>query len=104
MRLTSTPNGPNGSLARRGVLHHRRVVKQGLSRRRTEFAEALDRDPASRKRMVRCVGCDRVGLRAETPDRFWNSPWLEQLDRLPVDERGLCEQCATAYDSTPRNL
>lgn len=75
-------------------------VKKGLSRHWADFPEALERDPGSRKWMVRCLGCGRPGLRAETPPRFWNRPNLEMLGRLPVDDRGLCDQCRYAEETS----
>jgi len=75
------------------------VSKGGLSRHWADFPEALARDPGSRKWMVRRLGCGRAGLRADTPERFWNRPLLEMLGRLRVDDRGLCEVCQYAEDA-----
>jgi hypothetical protein len=74
-------------------------MKKGLSRHWADFAEMLERDPGSRKWMSHCLGCGRAGLHADTPDGFWNRPWLEMLGRLPVDDRGLCQPCHDAEDA-----
>ena len=74
-------------------------MKKGLTRHWAEFSERLYRDPASRKWMVVCLGCGRAGLRADTPGRFWNRPWLERLGRIRLDEMGLCEMCSDSLDA-----
>ena len=74
-------------------------MKKGLSRHWVDFPETLERDPGSRKWIVRCAGWGRAGLRADTPDGFWNRPWLEMLGRLSLDEQGLCEVCRNAEDA-----
>jgi hypothetical protein len=74
-------------------------MKKGLTRHWADFAGWLDRDPGSRRWMAACLGCGRVALRAETPDRFWNRPWLELLGRIRLDDSGLCESCHLAFDS-----
>ena len=74
-------------------------MKKGLTRRWADFSKWLGSDPRSRKWMVACAGCGRPGLRADTPDQFWNRPWLEKLGRIRLDELGLCEQCHYAMDA-----
>src|SRR6476620_1201990 len=78
------------SLRRRPASTKLPSMKKGLTRHWAEFSERLYRDPASRKWMVVCLGCGRAGLRADTPGRFWNRPWLERLGRIRLDEMGLC--------------
>jgi hypothetical protein len=77
-----------------------RSMKKGLTRQWADFAGRLDRDPASRRWMVVCVGCGRAGLRADAPARFWNRPWLEQLGRMRLDDIGLCETCRDSLDAS----
>jgi hypothetical protein len=90
---------PARAVARSAGIGHLRAMKGGLSRRWADYPGVLERDPGSRKWMVRCVGCDRAGLRGETPDQFWNRPWLERLGRLRLDARALCEMCQRAADA-----
>jgi hypothetical protein len=50
--------------------------------------------------MVACVACGRIGLRADTPERFWNRPNLEKLGRVRLDQSGLCQECREAQART----
>jgi hypothetical protein len=50
-------------------------------------------------RSCRATPSERARLRGETPDQFWNRPWLERLGRLRLDARGLCEMCQRAEDA-----
>lgn len=49
---------------------------------------------ASRKWLVRCNGCGRVGYRADTPET--GVAFRRIGEALEVDESGLCEQCSAA--------
>lgn len=71
-------------------------MKKSPTRRWADFSEWLESDPRSRKWMVGCAACGRPGLRADTPDRFSNQPWLEKLGRIGLDDAGLCEECHRA--------
>jgi hypothetical protein len=54
-------------------------------------------DPRSRKWVVRCVGCRRIGYRSEARAEFFNRYWLEwKFEALDLDDRGLCEACRDA--------
>jgi hypothetical protein len=50
---------------------------------------------ASRKWLVRCNGCGRVGYREGTPEvGVWG--FRRGWEQLDLDEAGLCEQCSAA--------
>jgi hypothetical protein len=74
-------------------------MKKGLTRRWADFSGRLERDPASRRWMVACIGCGRAGLRADAPAPFWNRHWLERLGRIRLDDIGLCEMCHGSLDA-----
>jgi hypothetical protein len=75
-------------------------MSKSPTRHWADFIDWLDRDPGSRKWMVACAACGRIGLRADTPDRFWNRLNLEKLGRVRLDESGLCEECQRALEIT----
>jgi hypothetical protein len=49
---------------------------------------------ASRKWLVRCGGCARVGYRADTPSE--GNAFRRLAEQLDLDESGLCDQCSEA--------
>ena len=58
-------------------------------------------DPRTRKWLVRCTGCGRVGFRADAPAEFFNRYWAEQkLEALDRDDRGRCQVCRAADAQT----
>jgi hypothetical protein len=59
------------------------------------------RDPRTRKWMVQCIGCQRVGYRADAPERFFGRKQLvAHLQPLALDSTGLCEECERAQSMT----
>ena len=55
---------------------------------------------ASRKWLVSCSGCGRVGYRRDTPDE--GVAFRRIAEQLDLDNSGLCEQCSAA--PRPRTL
>jgi hypothetical protein len=47
-----------------------------------------------------CMACGRQGMAPDAPEKFLSSWWDGRLDRLRLDESGLCEACAAAQDRT----
>ena len=64
--------------------------------------ETYFNDPRTRKWLVRCSGCGRVGYRLDTPEEAFNRYWMERkLEPLDLDDQGLCETCRSASDFRP---
>jgi hypothetical protein len=63
--------------------------------------ETYFNDPRTRRWLVRCLGCRRIGYRADTPLDAFNRYWMERkLEPLDLDEQGFCETCRAAIDSS----
>ena len=64
-------------------------------------AETYLADPRTRKWLVRCTGCGRVGYRADAPAEFFGRYWVERkLEPFEVDDRGRCPTCQAAGGET----
>lgn len=54
-------------------------------------------DPRTRKWMVQCTACGRIGFRADAPKKFFGRAHLvRHFDALALDESGRCETCRAA--------
>jgi hypothetical protein len=59
--------------------------------------ETYFEDPRTRRWLVRCASCDRIGYRADMPTDAFNRYWMERkLEAMTLDEHGRCEVCAEA--------
>ncbi len=56
------------------------------------------RRPRERKWLVQCVGCQRVGYRADAPKEFFNRREItNQFQPLQLNSQGLCPECQEAH-------
>jgi len=61
--------------------------------------ETYLQDRRTRKWVVRCASCGRVGYRADVPEDAFDRYWFKRkLDPMTLDERGLCETCTRALE------
>jgi hypothetical protein len=52
------------------------------------------RDPRTRKWLVQCVVCQRVGYKPNPPEKFFGREHLlAYFEPLELDENGVCRQC-----------
>lgn len=52
-------------------------------------------DPRTRKWMLRCSSCGRVGYRADAPEKFFGRAHLiRYFSPITLDEAGTCDECA----------
>lgn len=57
-------------------------------------------DPRTRKWMVQCVVCQRIGYRADAPEQFFGRVHLaKHFEPLDVDSAGMCENCSKALSA-----
>ena len=55
------------------------------------------RDPRTRKWLVQCIACQRVGYRADAPPHFFDRDRIvAHLHPLTLDSAGLCDECQHA--------
>ncbi len=54
----------------------------------------LMNDPNSRKWIQQCVVCQTIGIKQDTPEKYFNRKWIERgLKRINFNELGICENC-----------
>ena len=59
------------------------------------------RDPRTRKWIVQCVVCQRIGYKADAPDKFFGRAHLvKYFEPLALDEGGVCASCREALKSS----
>src|SRR5512139_3631699 len=63
------------------------------------------RDPRTRKWLVQCVGCQRVGYSHDAPDKFFGRYHLvKYFEPLLLSEDGLCSECENKLPDNSENL
>lgn len=51
-------------------------------------------DPRTRKWMVQCSACGRIGYRADAPEKFFGRAHLVRyFEALDLDDKGRCQVC-----------
>lgn len=59
--------------------------------------ETYHEHPRTRRWLVRCAACNRIGYRADMPDDAFNRSWMARiLEAMDLDEQGRYETCAEA--------
>ena len=61
-------------------------------------------DPRTRKWVIQCLTCRRVGYRSDAPPDAFNRYWFERkLEPMRLDDMGRCEQCVAGGENGSRD-
>ena len=57
------------------------------------------KDPRTRKWLIRCASCQKIGYRPDAPAKFFGRYHLVRyFEPLDLDETGLCKDCKEALN------